>query len=129
MTLETLQAVKFGGSKGGPGVSTANYGSSWCHGAKAGAGRWRTVVAKRTRPRGEWGGASRQHRRYSCHRQSFESATDRWWILNSLCEYPFLEKLHFHVPFEEVRVTELLSLILVLIDVFALVHGYHFYTQ
>ena len=26
-----------------------------------------------------------------------------------LCEYPLLEKLHFHVALEEVRVTELLS--------------------
>ena len=37
MTLETFQAVKFGGSKGGPGASAASWG----------VGRWRTVVAKR----------------------------------------------------------------------------------
>ena len=36
MTLETLQAVKFGGSKGGPGASAASWGGSGCHGAKAG---------------------------------------------------------------------------------------------
>ena len=33
MTLETLQAVKFGGSKGGPGASAASWGGSGCHGA------------------------------------------------------------------------------------------------
>ena len=44
MTLETFQAV-FGGSKGEPGAS---WGGSGCHGrAQRGAGRWRTVVAKR----------------------------------------------------------------------------------
>ena len=36
MTLETFQAVKFGGSKGGPGASAASWGGSGCHGAKAG---------------------------------------------------------------------------------------------
>ena len=34
MTLGTFQAVKFGGSKGGPGASRGGRG---CHGAKAGA--------------------------------------------------------------------------------------------
>ena len=34
MTLETFQAVKFGGSKGaGPGASAASWGGSGCHGA------------------------------------------------------------------------------------------------
>ena len=32
MTLETFQAVKFGGSKGGPGASAATWGGSGCHG-------------------------------------------------------------------------------------------------
>ena len=36
MTLGTFQAVKFGGSKGGPGASAASRGGSGCHGAKAG---------------------------------------------------------------------------------------------
>ena len=42
MTLGTFQAVKFGGSKGGPGASEATWGGSGVR-----AGRWRTVVAKR----------------------------------------------------------------------------------
>ena len=65
---------------------------------------------------GEWGGAGRQHRPYSYHRQSFESATYKtgggyWTRSDELCEYSLLEKLHFqvHVALEEVRVTELLS--------------------
>ena len=33
MTLGTFQAVKFGGSKGGPGASAASRGGSGCHGA------------------------------------------------------------------------------------------------
>ena len=32
-TLGTFQAVKFGGSKGGPGASAASRGGSGCHGA------------------------------------------------------------------------------------------------
>ena len=56
MTLETFQAVKFGGSKGGPGVSAASWGSSGCHGASVaswggigvpGVGGRYSVVAKR----------------------------------------------------------------------------------
>ena len=67
MTLETFQAVKFGGSK-----------------------------AK------------------SYHRHAFESVTYKtgggyWTRSDEFCEYPLLEKLHFHVALEEVRVTELLS--------------------
>ena len=33
MTLGTFQAVKFGGSKGGPGASAESRGGSGCHGA------------------------------------------------------------------------------------------------
>ena len=33
MGLETFQAVKFGGSKGGPGASAASWGGNGCHGA------------------------------------------------------------------------------------------------
>ena len=36
MTLGTFQAVKFGGSKGGPGASAASRGGSGCHGASWG---------------------------------------------------------------------------------------------
>ena len=63
MTLETFQAVKFGGSKGEPGASVASWGGS---GVPDGSGK-----------EGEWGGAGRQHRpyTYSYHRHSFESAT------------------------------------------------------
>ena len=32
-----------------------------------------------------------------------------WTRSDEFCEYPLLEKLHFHVALEEVRVTELLS--------------------
>ena len=97
MTLETFQAVKFGGSKGGPGAEAG------CRALEDGSGK-----------EGEWGGAGRQHRPYSYHRQSFESATYKtvggyWTRSDELCEYPLLEKLHFHVALEEVRVTELLS--------------------
>ena len=54
------------------------------------------------------------HRPYSYHRQSFQSATYKtgggyWTRSDEFCEYPLLEKLHFHVALEEVRVTELLS--------------------
>ena len=47
-------------------------------------------------------------------RQSFESAKYKtggghWTRSDEFCEYPLLEKLHFHVALEEVRVTELLS--------------------
>ena len=103
MTLETFQAVKFGGSKGGPGVSAASWGGSGCHGAsvaiwgKRGAGRWRTVVAKRASRRR----AGRQHRPYSYHRQSFESA--RQVVDSGPALTNFVEKLHFHVALEEVR--------------------------
>ena len=31
-----------------------------------------------------------------------------WTRSDEFCEYPLLEKLHFHVALEEVRVTELL---------------------
>ena len=46
--------------------------------------------------------------------QSFESATYKTGggcrtRSDEFCEYPLLEKLHFHVALEEVRVTELLS--------------------
>ena len=97
MTLETFQAVEFGGSKGGPGAS---WGGRGCRALEDGSGK-----------EGEWGGAGRQ---YSYHRQSFESATYKtgggyWTRSDELCEYPLLEKLHFHVALEEVRVTELLS--------------------
>ena len=49
---------------------------------------------------------------YSYHRQSFESATYKTGggyrtRSDEFCEYPLLEKLHFHVALEEVRVTEL----------------------
>ena len=59
MTLETLLAVKFGGSKGGPGASVAG-----ATGRKRGAGRWRTVVAKRASRRrvGRSGQAHIDHR-------------------------------------------------------------------
>ena len=61
------------------------------------------------------GKEGRQHRPWSYHRQSFESATYKtgggyWTRSDELCKYPLLEKLHFHVALEEVRVTELLSL-------------------
>ena len=70
MTLETLQAVKFGGSKGGPGASAASWGGSGA--PEDGSGK-----------EDEWGGAGRQRNRpYSYHRQSF--VQDRWWILDSL---------------------------------------------
>ena len=32
-----------------------------------------------------------------------------WTRSDEFCEHPLLEKLHFHVALEEVRVTELLS--------------------
>ena len=41
MSLETFQAVKFGGSKGVPRGERSELGR------RRGAGRWRTVVAKR----------------------------------------------------------------------------------
>ena len=107
MTLETLQAVKFGGSKWGPGASTASWGGSGVPGV--GGRQW-----QRGRAEGEWDGAGRQHRPYSHPRQSFESATYKtgsgyWTRSDEFCEYPLLEKLHPHVALEEVRVTELLS--------------------
>ena len=98
MTLETLQAMKSGGSKGGPGASAASWGGS--------ARRWRMAVAKRaSQRRVGWS---------SYHRQSFQSAMYKtgggyWTCSDEFCEYPLLEKLHFHVALEEVRVTELLS--------------------
>ena len=54
------------------------------------------------------------HTAITYHRQSFESATYKtggghWTRSDEFCEYPLLEKLHFHVTLEEVRVTELLS--------------------
>ena len=36
VSTHDFQAVKFGGSKGGPGASEASWGGSGCHGAKAG---------------------------------------------------------------------------------------------
>ena len=107
MTLETFQAVKFKGSKGVPGASAASWGGSGVPGV--GGRQW-----QRGRAEGEWGGAGRQLRPYSYHRQSFESATYKtgggyWTRSDEFCEYPLLEKLHFHVALEEVRVTELLS--------------------
>ena len=35
---------------------------------------------------------------------------------DEVCEYPLLEKIHFHVALEEVRVTELLMQLLSLVD-------------
>ena len=53
-----------------------------------GAGRWEDGRGKE----GEWGGAGRQHRPYSYHRQSFQSATHKTgggYLTSSdeFCEY------------------------------------------
>ena len=39
MTLGTFQAVKFGGSKGGPGASAASWGGSGCRALEDGGGK------------------------------------------------------------------------------------------
>ena len=80
--------------------------------AGAEAGRWALEdgSGKEGEPKAMWGGAGRQHRPYSYHRQSFQSVTYKaGGGYDEFCEYPLLEKLHFHVALEEVRVTELLS--------------------
>ena len=48
MTLGTFQAVKFGGSKGGPGASAASRGGSRCHVGSWGSSRCHV---------GSWGGS------------------------------------------------------------------------
>ena len=74
MTLETLQAVNFGASKGAPRASAANCGSSWCHGAKAGCQALEDDSDKGVEPKAS--GVERAGNiPYSCHRQSFKSAT------------------------------------------------------
>ena len=84
MTLGTFQAVKFGGSKGGPGASAASRGGSGCHGASVASWGGSGVRAledgsgKEGEPKASGagrGGAGRQRRPYTYHRQSFESAT------------------------------------------------------
>ena len=80
-----FQAVKFGGSKGGPGANAANWGSSWCHvhGAKAGC-RALEDAGYSSDKEGEPKASG-----YSCHRQSFETGGGYW-------TRSVLEKLHFH---------------------------------
>ena len=56
--VDTGPALRFGGSKGGPGASAASWGGSGVPGV--GGRQW-----QRERAEGEWGGAGRQHRSYS----------------------------------------------------------------
>ena len=56
--VDTGPALRFGGSKGGPGASAASWGGSGVPGV--GGRQW-----QRGRAEGEWGGAGRQHRSYS----------------------------------------------------------------
>ena len=72
MTLETFQAVKFGGSKGGLGRAQRAGAEAGAKGRKRGAGRWRRASRRRVGRSGQGGQATRP---YSYHRQSFQSAT------------------------------------------------------
>ena len=79
MTLETFQAAKFGGSKGGPGASIASWGGSGVPALEDGSSK-----------EGEPKRAGNIDRRYSYHRQSFESATYKtgggyWTRSDELC--------------------------------------------
>ena len=77
-------------------------------GRKRGAGRWRTVVAKRA-SRAERAG-NIDHRAITVNHSKARrtrQVVDTGLALTNFAS--ILEKLHFHVALEEVRVTELLS--------------------
>ena len=85
MTFETLQAVKLGGSKGGPGAS---WSGSGCHGAsvaKAGCQALEDGSGKEGEPK-----ASEAERAGNIDPTAAPSiirkrdVQDRWWILDSL---------------------------------------------
>ena len=59
VTLETFQAVKLEAPKGGLGRAQLAGAEAGCWALEDGSGK-----------EGEWGGAGRHHRPYSCHRQS-----------------------------------------------------------
>ena len=65
VSTHDFQAVKFGGSKGGPGASAATWGGSGCHGAKAGCRDLDYGSGKDGEPKASRGGAGRQHRPYT----------------------------------------------------------------
>ena len=89
MTSETFQAVKFGGPKGGLGraqrAGAAAGATGERRGRKRGAGRWRTVVAKRaSRRRVGRSGQATQTIQLSPSISGKRDVQDRWWILDPL---------------------------------------------
>ena len=94
VSTHDFQSVKFGGSKGGPGASAASWGGSGCHGAKAGCRALEDGSGKEGEPKAS--GAERagniDHTAVTVnHSKARRTRQAR------ICEYPLLEKLHFHV--------------------------------
>ena len=95
-----FQAVKFGGSKGGPGASSrALEDGSGKEGEPKASGAERAGNIDHT-------AITVNHSKLSA---MYKTGGGYWTSSDEFCEYPLLEKLHFHVALEEVRVTELLS--------------------
>ena len=103
VTLETFQAVKLEAPKGGLGRAQRAGAEAGCRALEDGSGKEGEPKASGAERAGNIG-----------IQLSFESATHKtsggyWTRSDEFFAYTLLEKLHFHVALEEVRVTELLS--------------------
>ena len=90
MTLGTFQAVKFGGSKGGPGAVAGATGRAWRAGAEAGCRALEDGSGKEGEPKAERAG-NIDHTavtvNHSKARRTRQARSDK------LCEYPLLDGL------------------------------------
>ena len=122
ITVNHLKAHDFGDASScevwrlqrGTGASAASWGGSGCHGAKAGCPALENGSGKEGEPKAS--GAERadniDHTAITVNHSKARRTRHGggyWTRSDEFCEYPLLEKLHFHVALEEVRITELLS--------------------
>ena len=104
MTLETFQAVKLEAPKGGMGRAGAVAG---CRALEDGSGKEGEPKASGAERAGNIDLRAITVNHWKARRT--RQVVDTGPALTNFSRIPLLEKLHFHVALEEVRVTELLS--------------------
>ena len=94
-----FQAVKVGGSKGGPGPS---WGGSGCHGASWGGSGVPGVGGKEDEPKASVAerAGNIDHTAITVNHSKARRTIQVVDTGLEFCEYPLLEKLHFHIAFQ-----------------------------